>query len=79
MPMVSTMPAMPGRVKVASNAAIDAQDQHHVHQHRDRRDDAGEVVVADQEDGHDDQAEDAGDTGPRAGCPRRAAARRSAR
>ena len=38
----------------------DAENDDDVEQHRDRRDDAGEIVIADEEDHHDEQADAAG-------------------
>ena len=53
MPMVSTMPAMPGSVSVAPSSDSDADDQHDVEDQRDVGEEA-EQAIGDDHEGDDE-------------------------
>ena len=55
MPIVSAMPARPGRVRVARMAAMKAKQDQEVQAERHVRDEPGEPVVDEHEDEHDDR------------------------
>ena len=61
MPMVSTMPAMPGKVSVAPSSDSMRDDHRHVHGQRDVGDEAEEAVGDEHEDDDEDAGDDAGD------------------
>ena len=53
MPIVSTMPAMPGSVSVAPKAAEERQQEEHVQHQRDVGEHARAAVVEDHEEDHE--------------------------
>ena len=61
MPMVSTMPAMPGSVSVAPSSDSDGDDHRHVHGQRDVGEEAEQAVGDEHEGDDEDAADDAGD------------------
>ena len=67
MPMVSAMPAMPGKVRVAPSSDRRRQHQAQIEEQRDVGEEAEEPVEHDHED---DDEHDADDAGERAGMDR---------